>query len=218
MSRITIDWSEHEAKYEFIIDDGVVSFIFTLKKPNIIAESVFFTNVQGKLLITGNFKTWVFCRPFEPAPKQCVSDMYWCEKLFIANHHMQYKYFDNDYTKERILNEGPERIISYRYTEYDEKDLKNMAKLIENEACNPHWSLGRETFDEYGLGRYIEHKKEVEYFAKCYAAAEDEYDYIEEVRNYPETMDFEDIIGKKIDHFLLCVFDAFDELCRSMEK
>ena len=47
------------------------------------------TRFEDKLIITGDYYNWIFCRPFTPDKDGSVSEMYWIEKLQIANEAVE---------------------------------------------------------------------------------------------------------------------------------
>jgi len=206
--RTSIDWSKHE----LIIEEHETHTVHWLKQPDTICLNVKFTNIHGQLLVTGDFKSWVFCREFTPCAtaEAGVSDGYWCEKLSIANHRIQYENFDPDYTRERILEEAPPMLIeNYSLNPTLESKIKEYIETSD------YLSDVEDMLEEINLDSDL--KKEMEYWGKCYQSADDEYDYIEAMRDMPDGYDFESyIIGKKMDVSLDCVFDAFEEICRRL--
>lgn len=95
--RTDYDFSRHEIK---VTDkDGVLIHYFA--RPNTIHGSIKFINIEGIMVVTGDFGNWVFCRGFRPSPDGFVSDSYWVEKLRISSTQ-QPKEYDPDGTKEEI--------------------------------------------------------------------------------------------------------------------
>lgn len=99
-NRSGVDFSKHEL---FITDRaGIVSH--QLKLPDTSSESIKFINIDGVLLVKGDFSYWVFCREFHPSAEGSVSDRYWIEKLKIASSCRLNPYrFDGEATQ-KILD------------------------------------------------------------------------------------------------------------------
>ena len=104
--RTDIDFSEHALIIKET--DGIV--MHHLKKPGTIMNNVKFVNVEGLLLITGDFGNWTTCREFHPTPDGYVSDYYWCEKLTIHSEQTVTEYDPEDTRKviEAGINGGLE--------------------------------------------------------------------------------------------------------------
>lgn len=75
--RTDISFEDH--RLHMTAQDGLT--VHHLKKDGTNAANIKFTNVQGVLLVTGDFGNWVFCRSFYPSKDEYVSDGYWIEKL-----------------------------------------------------------------------------------------------------------------------------------------
>lgn len=219
MSRTNIDWSKHE----LIIEEHDTHTVHWLKKPDTIDCNVKFTNIHGQLLVTGDFKSWVFCRGFVPSAEGCVSDYYWCEKLSIANHAMKYKEYNTSYTAERIENEFIEKVFDYHGIEVRkdfEEEILNFLK--ESSYYTGIDDLIEDTKNE-ALKEFLEDQEdfvieELNYFINCYSNVDDEYDYVTVMREAPPSIEYEDyIIGEKLNRSLECVFDGFEEICKRLE-
>lgn len=69
-NRTGIDFSKHE----LIIKETDDVTIHWLKIPNSIKKNIKFTNIEGNLVVTGDFGNWIFCRNFIPSGDGYVSD------------------------------------------------------------------------------------------------------------------------------------------------
>jgi len=96
--RTEVDFSEHE----LIITKNDSLAIWELKIPKSNMEWIRFINVEGHLLVVGDYGDWVFCREFHPSASSGVSDSYWCEKIHIANPNMKCYEFDAEGTAKEI--------------------------------------------------------------------------------------------------------------------
>ena len=78
----------------------------------------------------------------------------------------------------------------------------------------------RKEVQELRHGDYEWSEEEFEWLDELYDAADDgEYSFISKLMDYPSGFDTEMMpSGKKIDYWLLVVFDAFDEICRRMKE
>ncbi|MBA4852049.1 hypothetical protein [Emticicia sp. BO119] len=98
MKRTKIDFSKHELTITQINEKATTHL---LKKPDTYIHSVKFTNIDGVLLVTGDFGNWVFCRSFYPSKDEKVSDGYWCEKAVISSTQITHEY-DSEKTEKSI--------------------------------------------------------------------------------------------------------------------
>lgn len=114
--RTGLDFSRHE----LIVTKNELVTIHHLKKPGTIIHSVKFINVEGSLVVKGDFGNWIFCREFIPdASNELISDGYWCEKLEISSKQTSEK-FDADLTRKRIdelIAENSEDAVGIEYLE-----------------------------------------------------------------------------------------------------
>jgi hypothetical protein len=62
---------------------------------------VIFINIDGVMIVKGDFGNWIFCREFHPSKKEGVSDSYWVEKLKISSTQDPYN-FDSEGTEKSI--------------------------------------------------------------------------------------------------------------------
>lgn len=94
--RIKPDFSKHEFRY---MKDTYCT-IFELKHTNY--EKMYrirFTNIDGHLVVTGDYGNWIFCREFHPHAGGGVSSGYWCEKLRINSEQDSH-----DFSEEKTAN------------------------------------------------------------------------------------------------------------------
>ena len=103
-TRTKVDFSKHILEHTESKDPIFVS-VHHFHKPGTIAGSIKFINVDGKLLVTGDYGNYVFCRGFYPsAESEKVSGHYWLEKL-RANSLQKPCSYDSDKTTDS-LNEA----------------------------------------------------------------------------------------------------------------
>jgi len=89
-------------KHELIIEKNDLVIIHWLKIPDTIIHNIKFINVDGKLLVTGDYDNWIFDRNFIPyATNDTISEHYWCEKLTSDSVQNVYE-FDSIKTEKRI--------------------------------------------------------------------------------------------------------------------
>lgn len=220
MPRLNIDWSKHELiikKFKSDIDKECISY--ELKKPKTFINSIKFTNINGNLLVTGDFLSWIFCREFHPEKEFKVSDEYWIEKLTLANHFMEPKKYSSDNTANALLNLTLEKVFDNRGINIDEELSKKIMEQIKSDFCFPDEEDFLKILEDSNLNIKKDEKneisKELEYYRSCYKASDDEYDYVEAMRNCPSTIEYEDYIFRsEISPSLKAVFDAFEEICR----
>ena len=182
------DWDFSKYLLEIKKDELTTIHTLTLKDSGL--GRVNFINVMDRLLVTGDFGNWVFCRSFIPSSEGYVSPNYWAEKGVIQSSQ-ELEEFDKEAT-EKELKEYLEEYISENY---------NM------EA------------DEY-LANYDDDDETIDYINGCIERIEDgEFDYKRYAyREKPSTWDCEDVIYcTKYKIWLLIVFDAFNEICRRIE-
>jgi hypothetical protein len=75
---------------------------YDLKSPKSdFIHRVVFINIDGVMIVKGDFGNWIFCREFYPSKKDGVSDHYWAEKLMISSIQDPYE-FDPEETGNRI--------------------------------------------------------------------------------------------------------------------
>jgi len=91
-----MDWSKHQLIEE--LND--TAKIWRLKKPDTSVQSVNFINIDGTLLVTGDYGRWSFCREFHPGIED-VSPHYWLEKIRIGSTQ-ETGDFDAKYLQEQI--------------------------------------------------------------------------------------------------------------------
>lgn len=121
--------------------------------------------------------------------------------IFCKEFHPSKDGYVSDYywcEKLQILSEQEYKEFDYEYTiELLEEEIKELKEEpYENEE---------------------QQKEALEYYEEClfWAKNDDEIDYINYARNFPNFMDSDFfIIGKKIKNWLLIIFDAFEEICK----
>lgn len=123
--RTGIEFDKHEllsAK-----QDGLL--IYELKKPDTLMGRIRFTNIEGAMIVTGDYGHWMFCREFHPSVDGGgVSDYYWLEKLEMYSTQKGREY-DSEATLKELedgINGGLEEYG------YEGDDLEVMKEYYEN--------------------------------------------------------------------------------------
>jgi len=114
--RCGIDFSKHELK----IEENEYFKRFTFKVPDTIYDMVVFTIMDGHLVVTGDYGSFVFNRAFTPFKGNYVSDRYFCEKL---HNYVEAFQFDKDETEKEIIekiNDASYYVGEKNKTEYIE--------------------------------------------------------------------------------------------------
>lgn len=180
-SRSGLDFSHHD----LTIVKTPSFFKYDLKSPT--SEYIYrvtFINIDGVMIVKGDFGNWIFCREFYPSKKAGVSSDYWAEKLKTSSKQDPYV-FDSEETKLKI---------------------KEM--------------LYEKGLEEYGYegDRLVEMREYLELCLEYVDCTEGEYVYFAYYQK-PNFLDSENVIFcKSLDTSLLCVMDAFDEICSRMEE
>ena len=87
--RTNYNFSEHE----LIIEEKDEYLKHTLKHPEYSKMYLIeFLNIQDKLIVSGDYGNWIFCRDFHPSEDGYVSDGYWLEKLRMNSTQEPYQY------------------------------------------------------------------------------------------------------------------------------
>lgn len=121
-TRTKVDFSKHILEHTESKEPIFVS-VHHFHIPGTIAESIKFINIDGKLLVTGDYGSYVFCRGFYPSAKSDkVSEQYWLEKLRGDSIQKPCSY-DSDETIEALRNASLDAIHNY--------SEKNSRKAIE---------------------------------------------------------------------------------------
>lgn len=135
--RTGIDFSNHE----LLITENELVTIHELKKPNTIVHSVKFINVEGSLIVKGDFGNWIFCRSFMPsATSEGVSSGYWCEKIQINSTQNPYEY-DSEGTKKEIEERKAEYETDSEFVEYLDDILDKAEESGEYYSAYAHLNL-----------------------------------------------------------------------------
>lgn len=150
-----IDWSKHDLK----ITKSPTYHMAELKIPGSMMGRIKFTNIDGVLLVTGDYGNWVFCRKFIPsADFGGVSDGYWLEKLSI---HSEQEY--KDYSSEETEKELQREIAAIK-RDWDDEYKRD--ELIEYyEECLNHTD---DYYDYIIAMREIPSWADHEYYILCY--------------------------------------------------
>lgn len=182
--RMDVDFSNHE----LIIVEKEDYLKHTLKHPEYShMYLVEFLNIDDKLIVSGDYGKWMFCREFHPSKDGYVSDHYWVEKLNMDSTQNGYE-FDSEATEE---------LIKERLAELEEE--------LEN------GDIDEDTYDEY--------KEYYEDYC-LYYIDENKHTYLTNAHNHiPSKMDHEDVpYVTDILPRLKIIFDAFEEICRRLDK
>lgn len=103
-TRTKVDFSKHILEHTESKEPIFVS-VHHFHQPGTIAGSIKFINIDGKLLVTGDYGSYVFCRGFYPSTESDkVSDGYWLEKIRQSSIQKPCSY-DSDETT-NSLNEA----------------------------------------------------------------------------------------------------------------
>jgi hypothetical protein len=119
--RSGIDFSSHEV-YEVKRGDSIT---YTLKIPNRSKyHRINFINIEGIMVVTGDFGNWMFNREFHPGDENFVSDGYWHEKLGYASTQ-EGKEFDYEGTEQEIREGLDGGLEEYGYSGDDLQFMKD---------------------------------------------------------------------------------------------
>lgn len=110
--RSTIDFSKHKHRVEIFKSNKNEIRVDHFQVDSSRMLYIQFINTNEILTVTGDFGSWVFCRPFIPSKDGHVSDDYWLEKLRINSSQSAGDY-DNSETAKEI-----EELISNGLEEY----------------------------------------------------------------------------------------------------
>lgn len=180
---------EDFSKHILEIKQDSLTTVHSLKLENSSMYSVNFINVMDRLLVTGDFGNWVFCRKFIPSKDGYVSPYYWVEKLEILSTQQGYE-FDVEGTRKQLEEEIEEYNDDHKYDKENEDDDDEDDETIEY------------------LKRCIELTEEPECYYDAYAYGE-----------HPSDWDCESVVKvMKIKLRLNIIFDAFNEICRRLEN
>jgi len=105
--------------------DGLL--IYELKKPNSLMGRIRFVNIEGAMVVIGDYGHWMFCREFHPSPTGHVDDGYWREKLEMYSTQKAREY-DSEATYKELedgINGGLEE---YGYMDDDLDVMKEYYK------------------------------------------------------------------------------------------
>ncbi len=200
MKRTDIDFSKHVVTVSKESDNCV---IHTLKIPGTVMNMIKFINVDGVMVVTGDFGNWIFCREFIPSEKSSVSDGYWLEKLRISSSQKPSSY-DSERTEKAIK----ERLIELA-EEWKEIEAEYGDRSDNSEA---EWNQF--------LAKQTRYEEEVEYHNECLSRVDDELEYTYYAyREMPSSYDSEYVIFvKSVDVWLTIIFDGFDEICNRIRE
>lgn len=128
--RTNYDFSEHE----LIIEEKDGYLKHTLKHPEYSKMYLIeFLNIQDKLIVSGDYGNWMFCREFHPSEEGGVSDGYWLEKLRMNSTQEPYEY-NSEETAELIKEKLKDLDEEYDNGDIDEKEY-NQYKEYYVEEC-----------------------------------------------------------------------------------
>ena len=127
MKRTGIDFSKHELT---IVENELIT-IHWLKIPDLYQQNIKFSNIEGNLVVTGDFGNWIFCRNFYPVKGETISDGYWCEKIKIYSEQNPYV-FDSETTKKELEFQIETGLEDYGYTDSKLEEMKEyMTECLE---------------------------------------------------------------------------------------
>lgn len=128
--RTDYNFSEHE----LIIEEKDGYLKHTLKHPEYSKMYLIeFLNIQDKLIVSGDYGNWMFCREFHPSEEGGVSDGYWLEKLRMNSTQEPYHY-NSEETAELIKEKLKDLDEEYDNGDIDEKEY-NQYKEYYVEEC-----------------------------------------------------------------------------------
>lgn len=99
--------------------------------------SIRFHNVDGVLLVTGDYGNWVFCREFVPSKEGGVSEYYWIEKLQINSRQNGLR-FCSDLTREALKKEIEHGLEDYGYKDEKLEEAKEFYTQLLDYCDNEH--------------------------------------------------------------------------------
>ena len=99
MKRTDMNWSNHVLEI-IEIDDNTSIHDFGI--PGRKMNRIKFINTCDRMMVTGDYGTWVFDREFHPSPEGSVRNGYWLEKLEDINTGQTGKEFDPEGTLAEI--------------------------------------------------------------------------------------------------------------------
>lgn len=170
--RTDIKWDKHE----LLVESNDLVTIHHLKKPNTYQDSVKFINVQGVLVVTGDYGNWMFCRDFSPADGDMVSDYYWLEKLRISSSQ-EGEEFSTEKTRAAI-NRGLKGGLKEQGFEGEElKKVKEYYKdLLEYVDCHEaeYMQQAHSNYPSFCDYEIIPFEKDTKYWLKAVFDAFDE--------------------------------------------
>lgn len=190
MKRTKINYSKH--LLHVVENEHVI--IHHLRLPDTNMNSVKFINCSGIMAVTGDFGNWIFCREFVPSAKEYASEGYWNEKLHISSCQKPEE-IDFERIQAELKNRIEERMKEIDYT--GEHPLTD--RWFEHDDSElMFWK---------GLHDAADENNELDYQV---AAFRSDSDY---------SCDYESIpYYKKSPFWLLCVMDAFDEICTRIKE
>jgi len=125
-NRTGINFKEHDLQ----ITKTPTYSIYDLKSPKSdFIYRVKFINIDGVMVVKGDFGNYVFCREFHPSKKadSYVSDYYWIEKL--QTHSIQDPFhFDSENTKKLIKEKLNGGLEEYGYEGQKLEEMKEYMK------------------------------------------------------------------------------------------
>ena len=124
------------SKHELIIEEKDGYLKHTLKHPEYSKMHLIeFLNIQDKLIVSGDYGNWMFCREFHPSEEGYVSDGYWLEKLRMNSTQDPYEYNSEKTAElikeklkdldEKYYNDDIDGYTYYQYKEYYENECLN---------------------------------------------------------------------------------------------
>lgn len=155
--RTQFDFSKHELS----IYHGEKITIHELKVPNTRIDYINFTNIDGMLIVSGDYSNWMFDREFTPTPENRVSDTYWIEKMRRSSCQNPYSY-DSTAT-EKAINDmlTDESIADNGYTEEDVEWLTELLDYVYDEI-EYKYNAFRTMPDGWDC-EYVPYKEKVDY-------------------------------------------------------
>ena len=114
--RTEVEFENHElltAK-----QDGLL--IYELKKPNTLQGRIRFVNIEGAMVVLGDYGHWIFSRQFHPSDEGHVDDYYWLEKLESYSTQK-----GREYDSEELENGIDGGLEEYGYTGDDLETMKD---------------------------------------------------------------------------------------------
>lgn len=156
--RTATDFSKHEHRIEiFKNENGKEIQIDHFQVGDSRMHYIKFMNTDENLIVTGDYGSWIFCRPFVPSPEGYVSGGYWMEKLTIGSVQKPYV-FNSDIAAADIKELIDSGLENYGYEgEKLEKAKEWFGELLEN--CDDELDYQNKAYRDYYKPDFIDYEE-----------------------------------------------------------